>query len=328
MSGGFVTVASALVSALVCVGGSSASPELARPVAVLLEVVAKHGVVGIGYEQSPDDPAAARIAVRVPDGFTFTPNANGAPVGSVVGSDLFDFRENARQPLTGVLTIADPATFAAEGKACTGASSHDAVWAASVQDPGLPTAQIPIFVDGRTFTICPDPARLGGTSIDIGLQLGLVSNGGIDRPLVTAPSIPGRFIWSATVTRLGLPDAELRNIVELPQGVTFHAKAMHGRVRITGRVVADERGVARVRLQASVTGKGRGFTITGYSRADGRFTLSHRLGRGTFSVRVHTQPEQRDITADECAGGACTSAREMILGLRAAPGTIRVRGAR
>jgi hypothetical protein len=323
MSRRFMPIVSTLLLALICVGGSNASLAVNRSTTPLLEVVASRGVVGFGYDQTPDDPAPARIAVHVPDGFIFTPNAKRAPIGSVVGSDVFYLRADTRGPLTGVLTIADPATFATEGKACTGASSHDAVWAASVQGPTA-AMQIPIFVDGRTFAICPDPARLGGTPIAIGLQLGIVSNDGIDRPLVTAPSIPGRFIWSATVTRPGLSDAELRSIVELPQRATFRAKPVHGRVRITGRVVADGKGVGSVRLQASVAGEGRRFFVMGHSRGDGRFTLSHRLGRGTFAVRVNSEPEARDVTANECARGACISATAMILGLQAAPGTIRV----
>jgi hypothetical protein len=325
MSGRVIAGASTALVAFVCGGGASAASLGMASYVASIEVVANRGVVGFGYEQSPDEPGPSRIAIQVPDEFAFTPNARGAPIGSVVGSDVFELRENARQPLTGVLTIADPATFAAQGKACTGASSHDAVWAASVENPGVPTAQIPIFVDGRTFMICPDPARLGGTPIGIGLQLGLVNTSGIDRPLVTAPSTAGRFISNAAVTWPGLPNAELRSIVELPQRATFRAKAVHGSVRITGRVLADRHGLANVRLQASVTGKRRGFTITGYSRADGRFTLNHRVGRGTFAVRVKTEPWGHDITARECASGACTSATEMILGLQAAPGTIRLR---
>ena len=57
------------------------------------------------------------------------------------------------------------------------------------------------------------------------------------------------------------------------------------------------------------------------------FTLSHRLGRGTFLVRVKSYPEQRDVTASECTAGGCASATEMILGLQAAPGTIHIRSA-
>jgi hypothetical protein len=325
MSWGVTAGVSTALVAFVCAGASGAASEGGTSSgAASIEVVAKRGVVGFGYDQSPDEPAPARIAVHMPDGFPFTPNAKGAPIGSVVGSDVFFLRADPRQPVTGVVTIADQAAFAAEGTAYTGASSRDAVWAASVPAP-TGAMQIPIFVNGRTFTICPDPARLGGTPIAIGLQLGLVSKSGIDRPLVTAPSIPGRFVWSATVTRLRLSDAELRCIVELPQRARFRAKAVHGSVRITGRVVAHGKGLAKVRLDAFVTGKGRRFIVMGYSRADGRFTLSHRLGRGTFTVRVNTVPEDRDVTATECGGGACTSATKMILGLQAAPGTIRVR---
>jgi hypothetical protein len=291
----------------------------------LLLVVANRGVVGVGYDQSPDEAAPSRIAFHVPDGFAFTPQANGAPIGSVVGTDLFDSAADARQPLTGVLTIADPASFAAEGIACTGSPVHDAVWAASAGAPGATAVSIPIFVDGRTFTMCPDARRLGGTPFGIGLQLGLVSGGGIDRPLVTAPTSPGRFVWSATVTWPGQVGAELLNIVNLPQRATFRAKVVHGTLRISGRVVADGQGLANVRLAAFVNGKRRHFIINGRSQASGRFMFSRRLGRGTFSVRVNSYSEQRDVTTSECSTGSCASAREMILGLQAAPGTIRVR---
>jgi hypothetical protein len=148
------TVVSAALGVLACAGGSSASYGVTSSVAASLEVVANRGPVGIGYTQSPDEAPPARIAVHVPEGFSFTPSANGAPIGSVIGSDVFDLAANPRRPLTGVLTIADPASFAAEGKACTGTSGHDAVWAASGPSPSG-AVSIPIFVDGRTFTICP-----------------------------------------------------------------------------------------------------------------------------------------------------------------------------
>lgn len=308
--------------ALVCAGGSNAAPG-PNPSAASLEVVANRGVVGVGYTQSPDAPAPARIAVHVPDGFAFTPSANDAPIGTVVGSDVFDFAADPRLLLPGVLTIADPASFAAVGKTCTGSSEHDAVWAASVPFPGA-ALSIPIFVDGRAFTICTDPGLLRGTPIAIGLQLGLVSNSGIDRPLVTAPSSSGRFVWSATLSQHGQADAELLNIVNLPQRATFRAKVVHGQVRISGRVTSDDQGIENVRVEAFVTGRG-GFVIRGRSRADGRFALAHRLRRGTFSVRVRSFPEQRNVTARECADGSCVSATEMILGLQASPSAVRVR---
>jgi hypothetical protein len=307
----------ATLGVLVCAGGSNASSGVTSPVAAGVEVGESHGVVGFGYNQSPDLPSVARIVVRVPEGFTFTPSANGAPVGSVVGSDVFFSSADPRQPLTGALTIADPVGFGAEGKACTGSSTHDAVWAASAGAAGATPVSIPVFVDGRTFTLCPDPRRLGGTPIGIAFQFG--------RPLVTAPSSPGRFVWSATVTWPGQADAELINVVNLPQRASFRAKVVHSRLRITGRVVADGRGITKVRLAAFVTGEGRRLIIEGHSRADGRFTLSHRLGHGTFFARVDAYAEQRNVTTHECAGGSCASANETILGMQAAPGTIHVR---
>jgi hypothetical protein len=317
-------VSTALV-VLVCAGGSNASLGASSSVAASLEVVASRGAVGVGYDQSPDLAAPSRIAFEVPERFGFSPGANGAAVGSFVGSDEFDSAADPRQLLTGALTIADPASFTAEGKVCTGSSVHDAVWAASAGAPGATAVSIPIFVDGRTFTICPDARALGGTPIGIGLQFGLVSNGGIDRPLVTAPTGRGRFVWRATVTWQGQHDAELLNIVDLPQRATFRAKVVRGNLEISGRVVADGHGIAHVRVAAFVDGSGRHPIVNGRSGADGRFMLTHRLGRGAFAVRVNSYSEQRNVTASECAGHTCASATEMILVLRAAPGTIHVR---
>jgi len=295
-----------------------------------LEVVPSHGVVGIGYGQSAGEPAPSRIAFHVPDGFTLTPDANGAATGSVIGSDVIVIGARPARTLTGVLTLEDRSALAAEGLSCAGTATPDAVWAASFPSP-TGAAKTPIFVDGRTFTICPDASRLGGTPTAIAFQLGLLSNSGLNRSLVSGPSTPGHFVWSATVTRTGLPEVEIRSIIELPQRASFSAKDVRGRVRISGRVTANRRGIARVRIRAVVTNRrGSAFNVYGRTRADGRFALIHRLRRGTISVRVNSYPEQRDVTASGCtapssAGGGCVSATEMILGLQATPGAIRVR---
>jgi hypothetical protein len=120
MSRRVAAVASAALAVFVCVGGASASLGVTSSVAASLEVSASRGVVGFGYDQSPDVAAPSRIAVHVPDEFPFTPSANGAPIGSIVGTAVFDIAADPRQPLPGVLTIADPAGFAPEGKALHG----------------------------------------------------------------------------------------------------------------------------------------------------------------------------------------------------------------
>jgi hypothetical protein len=333
-SGALLAVICAITSGAASGATLIRSPLLlgvSQPRSARLEVVPSDGVLGLGYMQAPTDRAPTRIDFHVPDGFAFTPDANGAATGSVVGSDVIAISTlPPEQPFTGVLTIEEPATFAAEGLACTGSSTHDAVWAASVPAP-TGAFKIPIFVDGRTFTICTDAARLGGTPTAIAFQLGLVSNSGINRPLVRAPSAPGRFVWSATVTRAGLSDVEIRSIVDLPQRAIFTARVVPGTVRISGRVTANRRGIPHVRIHANVAKKRMGgFDLYGRTRADGRFTLIHRLGRGTFFVRVNSYPDQRDVTAGGCAApsaaaGGCVSATKMILGLQAAPATIRVR---
>jgi hypothetical protein len=88
-----VTAVSTALVAFVCAGASRAASEgVTSSGAASIEVVAKRGVVGFRYDQSLDEPAPARIAVHVPDGFHFIPNAKGAPIGSVVGSDIFFLR--------------------------------------------------------------------------------------------------------------------------------------------------------------------------------------------------------------------------------------------
>jgi len=315
------------------VGSMLSSAAVQRPTqtaSTRLEVVPSHGVVGLGYNQSASDPAPSRIAFHVPDGFALTPDANGAATGSVIGSDVIVIGTRPAQPLPGVLTLEDRLAFAAEGLTCTGTSTQDAVWAASFPSP-TGAGKMPIFVAGRTFTICPDAARLGGRPTAIAFQLGLVSNSGLNRPLIIGPSTPGHFVWTATVTRPGLPDVEIRSIIDLPQRASFRAKVVSGSIRISGRVTANRRGSSHVRIRAVVTNRrGRDFALHRRTRADGRFRLIHRLGRGTFFVRVNSYAEQRDVTASGCAPpssapGGCVSATKMILGLQAAPGSIRVR---
>jgi hypothetical protein len=345
MSRGVKTVICGAAVALLCAASPLASADATSVGSLLslrsvqwatqtasarLEVVPSHGIVGLGYLQSASDPAPSHIAFHVANGFTLIADANGAAAGTLIGSDVILVGTRPAQPLTGVLTVEDRGAFAPEGSSCSGTSTHDAVWAASFPSP-TGVRKIPIFVDGRTFTICPDAARLGGTPTAIAFQLGLVGNSGLNRSLITAPATPGRFVWTATVTRPGLPDVEIRSIVDLPQRASFRAKVVSGSIRISGRVTANRRGSSHVRIRAVVTNRRRrGFDLYGRTRADGRFTLIHRLGRGTFFVRANSYPEQRDVTASECAAPSsaadgCVSATEMILGLQATPGAIRVR---
>jgi len=317
----------ALVGVATCTASAGAVPRLEAGGG------ARVGSTGasVEYRQAKDDPAPTRIAFRVPAGYTFTPDANGAAVGSIVGTGIVQL---ATQPelLTPVLTMRQPAAFRSEGIACTGRDAHDAVWAMVVAHTGAPL-DVPIFVDGRTFTICPDAALLGGKPTAIALQLGIVG-GDANRPVVTGPSKRGTYVWSAIVSRPGMADAEIRSIVTVPQVARVTASVARGRLRIAGTVTANGRGVAAVRVRVEVANRRRTvFALSGRTHADGRFEFRHPLARGTFFVRTGTYPAQRDVTKTGCAGpaeapGGCVSATRIIVGLAGTPASIRIRSAR
>jgi hypothetical protein len=278
----------------------------------------------VDYLQEKTDPVPTRIVFRVPDGYSFTPDANGAAIGSIIGNDVIQLSTEP-QLLPGVLTLENTLEFETEGLACTGRSNHDAVWAASVGSPGG-AFQIPIFVNGRTFAVCPDAVRLGGKPTAIALGLGLVGDT-VNRPLVTGPTQPGTYVWAATVSRPGVPDVEIRSILDLPQRATFTANVVHEQLRVAGRVTANGRGVGGVRVQVEIR-RGRNTRhIYARTRATGRFAIVRRLARGVYVVRLHAEPNQRDVTGTACGSepAACASATRMILGLGGVPAAIRVR---
>jgi hypothetical protein len=287
--------------------------------------------VFLGYGQAKTDPAPSRIVITVPSAYAFTPHADGATPGTWIGTDVVQLNPQFGPNLaTGLLTMEDPTAFGAEALVCTGRAGHDAVWAAHIGSASGVIA-IPIFVDGRTFTICPDAAKLGGTPTAISLQLGLVGNS-VRRSIITGPPTPGTFTWSATVSRTGLSDVEIRSIVDLPVRARYTAKVVHGSVRIMGRVTANGRGVGGVRIQADIVKRPRiGFVPALYTntRADGRFTIVGHVRRGTFYVRVRAYADPRDVTASGCADGSavpggCVSATRNGFGLAATPASVRI----
>ena len=74
----------ALVGVATCTASAGAVPRLEAGGGALV------GSTGasVEYRQAKDDPAPTRIAFRVPAGYTFTPDANGAAVGSIVGTGI------------------------------------------------------------------------------------------------------------------------------------------------------------------------------------------------------------------------------------------------
>lgn len=311
-----------LAGVLLSSGVASATPRLQAGSGPSLRSTS----ASVEYLQEKTEPVPTRIVFGVPDGYSFTPDANGAGIGSIIGDDVIDLSTEPHVR-TGVLTLEDARAFETEGLACTGSAQHDAAWALSVDAPAGGAFQIPIFVDGRTFAVCPDAVRLGGTPTAIALGLGLVG-GTVDRPIVTGPARPGRYVWIATVSRPGVPDVEVRSIVDLPQRATFTANGVRGQLRVAGRVTANGRGVGGVRVQVEILHGSRNTRyISARTRAAGRFAIVRRLTRGIYVVRLRSEPDQRDVTASACgsASGACVSATKMIAGMAGMPAAIRVR---
>jgi hypothetical protein len=285
--------------------------------------------IGVGYSQGTGDPPPMRIAIRVPEAYRFTPDAGGVPPGTMIGSDLVYLTPELGFPATGLVTSEDPTAFGREAAACGVGGPVDAVWAAHIGST-RGVIPIPIFVQGRVFVVCPDAAALGATAAAIGFQLGFFSDFA-RRELIGGPGVPGTFVWSALLTRPGLPEVELRSLITLPQRARFAARVRQGRVRIRGRVTADGGGIGGVRIQADIVRNlRRGFepALYGSTRADGRFTIVQRVRRGTFYVRVRAYSDPRDVTATACAGasapGGCVSATQSGFGLEATPAAVRI----
>jgi hypothetical protein len=316
----------ALMGAVVLAGPG---PQLPRLEVAESPALASPYSIGMGYWQANGDPAPTRITVHVPAAYGFTPGADGAAPGTTVGINQIQLNPPIGEyGAAGLLTLEDRTAFAGEGLACTGNTNAVVVWAAHIGSPSG-VIPVPIFVNGRNFTVCPDATSLGGTMTYFALGLGLLANAD-PRSLITGPKQRGTYIWSATVARAGAPTIEVRSVVDLPQRATFTASVSHGRVRITGRVTANGRGAGGVRIQAdAVRRRTRGFEPAFFARtrADGRFTITHRIERGTFYVRVRAYRDP--VTTSKCgdpssAPDGCVSTTRNGFGLEALPATVRI----
>jgi hypothetical protein len=315
-----------VVGAVLFAAPGPATPHLGVAQSPML---ASATAIGVAYQQARGDPALLRITIQVPDAYGFTPDADGATPGTVIGFDNIQLDPPIGDyPATGLITMEPPTTFVGEAVACTGSVVTDAVWVAHIGSTRGVIA-IPIFVSGRSFTLCPDAVMLGGTPTLISLQLGLISDT-FRHSLISGPKTHGTFVWSAYVDRAGAATVEVRSVVTLPQRARFTAKVVGSNVRIAGRVTANGRGVGGVRIQAdAVRRRSRGFEPALYAKthADGRFTIVHRIGRGTFYIRVRAYRD--DVTTNTCgshssAPGGCVSMTRNGFGLTATPAAIRI----
>src|SRR4051794_24996540 len=91
------------------------------------------------------DPIAA-INIYVPAGYTLnTTQASGAKIGAV-DATAFSHDANLTLPLSGDVTADNPASHAADSKACVGSATSQAVWILNLSVAGQ-TIALPLYVN-------------------------------------------------------------------------------------------------------------------------------------------------------------------------------------
>ena len=241
------------------------------------------GTTAIRMTVPRDDDALARAAIYVAPGYSVTVGqAAGTSIGTATAQILV--REpiaGAVLPLTGTLTVADPAalvrptnttSIATTVTRCTGSPIHNAIWLATLQASGQ-NLDVPIAVDAApaalssvasyVLTFClPNPnipLEQGGAPFGaklINAQLNF--RGGF-----TAPSTRGTYRWHVVATPwpagAGLPNVagtvEAQGRVMLPARVTLSASSKKRVLTIRGSVLEADTGVAARAITVRVGNK-------------------------------------------------------------------------
>jgi hypothetical protein len=242
------------------------------------------GTTSIRMTVPRDDDALARAAIYVAPGYSIaTGQAPGTSLGTATAQIM------VREPIAGVvvpvpgtLTVADPAalvrptnrrSIAATVALCTGTSTHNAIWLATLQASGQ-NLDVPIAVDAApaalssvasyVLTFClPNPnipveplegAPLGAKLVQAQLNF---------RGTLTAPSSRGTYRWHAVATPWGssptVPNAagtvEAQGRVMLPARVTLTTASKKRVLTIRGSVLEADTGVPQRSIVVRVGNK-------------------------------------------------------------------------
>ena len=270
------------------------------------------GTTAIRMTVPRDDDALARAAIYVAPGYSVTVGqAAGTSIGTATAQILV--REpiaGAVLPLTGTLTVADPAalvrptnttSIATTVTRCTGSPIHNAIWLATLQASGQ-NLDVPIAVDAApaalssvasyVLTFClPNPnipLEQGGAPFGaklINAQLNF--RGGF-----TAPSTRGTYRWNVVATPwpagAGLPNVagtvEAQGRVMLPARVTLSASSRKRVLTIRGSVLEADTGVAARAITVRVGNK----RYNVRTNAGGAYRLVVRFRRPTTIIVTTT----------------------------------------
>lgn len=276
-----VAVGLAAVAVLALAGSASAGITSAK----ITVSSASQALGGVGTKlkltKSQADNDVARAVFYVPQGYSLSSSAVGTQLGTAAAT-VFARDLNAIVPVTGTVTVANPADFVAQATACTGTANHSQIWALNLQAAGTPLT-VPAFVDTitapplsalavGTVTFCLPPSDIPqGTPGRATLGASLITAEFTTNAIVN-PSLAGSYRWRATVTPYktanGQFDAagtvETQSIVNLPTKLSLTAKGKKGAVRGTytvtygGKLTSNGQGVdsATVDVLKGSTAKG------------------------------------------------------------------------
>ena len=261
--------------------------------------------------------ATAKLMIIAPPGYTATlTQAPGARIGSVVARVKANALGGAILPLTGNVTVGNPAdpTLQAAATRCTTTPTHQAIWILNLTLQGQ-SLQVPVYVDviGGVIRlqVCLGsphvPEAQGGARFGAQLVVADFTVLGVFRNATAR----GTYGWSGlftpyvagTATANAPGTVESRAIVPLPYGLTI-SRAKGTGVRLTGTLTAAGRPLqsARPEIYAAPNGRVQGRLVTRGSATNRAGRYNARRRAVTRATWFHAEFGPADLGAAGCAG--------------------------
>jgi hypothetical protein len=310
-------VLSAVAGAALAVTGSAFAAFTTPRLAVNTPTA---GSLTIGYTQTREDDALAKLTIYMPTGYSASlTSAPGATIGSVTALVQANaISADAIVPLNGTIRVDSPTAPTHNDPsdlACRGGVAANAVWVLVLQSPTGPL-EVPVYLNAipagspesafaaAKLVLClPSPyipppagAALGAKVINAQMTVS---------GLITGPTSGGPFVWRAIATPYTVGAAtpnvpgtrELQAIVA-PTATLTASRVVRGRnVTIAGRLRRGAAGVNGATVQLL-----RGSTVirTARTTATGAYTMRLRLRRGTYTLRTRSTVPAQDLGPAGC----------------------------
>ena len=279
------------------------------------------GSVTIGYTQTKDDDALARLEIFVPTGYTASLTAApGTTIGAVTAvAQANAISADAIVPITGTIRV-DSASAPTHNEpldiACRQGGTADTVWVLVLQLPTGPQ-EVPVYVSAVTtapqsafaaakLVLClPSPyipQSAGGAALGAKVISAQMTVPGV----INAPTTPGPFVWRSIATpwTVGTGTTNVAGTRELqaivaPSATLTASRVVRGRnVTIAGRLRRGAAGVNGATVQLL-----RGSTVirTARTSATGAYAMRlTRLRKGTYTLRTRSTVPAQDLGAPGC----------------------------